>query len=84
MERMVLTSDHCRHPVSPIPPDPDENGNFSSDRSSDDIPSSDLACHACGIVCESKEQLQVHHKSHFVVECDACLKFIGNTLDFEG
>ena len=80
---MVLTSDHCRHPVSPIPPDPDENGNFS-DRSSDDIPSSDLACHACGIVCESKEQLQVHHKSHFVVECDACLKFIGNTLDFEG
>ena len=61
MERMVLTSDHCRHPVSPIPPDPDENGNFS-DRSSDDIPSSDLACHACGIVCESKEQLQVHHK----------------------
>ena len=83
MERMVLTSDHCRHPVSPIPPDPDENGNFS-DQSSDDIPSRDLACHACGIVCESKEQLQVHHKSHFVVECDACLKFIGNTLDFEG
>ena len=37
MERMVLTSDPCRHPVSPIPPDPDENGNFC-DRSSDDAP----------------------------------------------
>ena len=78
MERMVLTSDHCRHPVSPLPIGPDENGNFSdiSAESTDDSPASDLACHACGNVCESKEKLRYHHQGHSVVECDTCLKFI--------
>ena len=76
MGRMVLTSDHCRHPVCPLPPDPDENGNFG-DMSTDDSPASDHACHACGFVCEGKEKLQIHHKTHFVIECDTCLKFIG-------
>ena len=59
MERMVLTSDHCCHPVCPLPPDPDENGNFIDRSTEDSPPASDLACHACGIVCESKDKLQV-------------------------
>ena len=75
MEKMILTSNQCRNPVSPLQDGPDEKKDLITDE--DDGPASDLACHACGIVCGDKERLRVHHQGHFVIECDTCLKFIG-------
>ena len=78
MEKMILSSDQCRNPVSPLQFGLDEKKDSDETRSDvDDCPASDLACHACGIVCGDKERLRVHHQSHLVIECDSCLMFIG-------
>ena len=75
MENMILSNDHCVHPISP----PDCNTSDENNNSMDFEFPKEHSCYACDFVAGHRRELNDHERKHTVKECPHCHKYIPYT-----